>query len=80
MPKSSDAKKSVVSRPMPLSLDAFGSFVAKRNPIAGCATPSGTRRIFVPMTKSSTLDVESPVAVTIDDSGASWRDEMESRL
>ena len=35
-----------------------------------------TIRIFVPMTRSSTLDVESPVAVTISDNGAGSRDVM----
>ena len=33
-------------------------------------------RTLVPMTMSSTLDVESPVAVTMSDSGAGSRDVM----
>ena len=37
---------------------AFGSFVANRNPNAGRDAPSGTKRTFVPITMSSTLDVE----------------------
>ncbi len=53
-------KKSVVFRSRPLAFDAFGSFVAKRMPIAGRASLSESRRIFVAMTASSTLWELSP--------------------
>ena len=71
---STEAKKSVVSRPSPLSLDAFGSLVAKRRPNAGRDAVSAAIRILVPMTMSSTLDVVSPVAVTMPDNGAGSRE------
>jgi hypothetical protein len=34
----------------------------------------------MPIDQSSTLDVESPVAVTMSESGAAFRSEIESRL
>ena len=57
---SSDTKKSVVSRPRPLSFDAFGSFVANRMPIAGRLAASGRIRIFVAI--DDVLDVVRAVA------------------
>ena len=63
---SSDAKKSVVSRPRPLSFDAFGSLVANRNaerrPRWRLRTPGAPS---CRSTMSSTLEVVSPVAVTM---------------
>jgi hypothetical protein len=61
-------------------LDALGSFVAKRTPKDGRDGVSETMRILVPTTMSSTLDVESPVAVTMSDSGATSRPVMLRRL
>ena len=57
---------------MPLSFEAFGSLVAKRRPKDGRDAVSPAMRTLVPMTMSSTLDVESPVAVTMSDSGAEF--------
>ena len=62
--------KSVVSRPRPLSLLAFGSLVQKRTAIAGRPAVSFMNRTFVPMVMSSKSPVVSPVTVSIDDSGA----------
>ena len=67
---SSEAKKSVVSSPRPLSFVAFGSFVAKRTPIAGRPVDSDSSRIFVAMIVSSNECVLSPVTVSSDASGA----------
>ena len=72
--------KSVVSSPMPLSFDAFGSLVARRRPNAGRPSRSLSTRTFVAMTRSSTLDVESPVAVTSGDNGAGLRSVIARRL
>ena len=63
----------MVSRPIPLSFDAFGSLVANRSPNDGRLGVSPAMRTFVPMTMSSTLEVVSPVAVTMPDSGAGSR-------
>ena len=73
LPMSAVTKKSVVSRPRPLSLLAFGSRVAKRSPIAGLRTASGTRRIFVARIRSSTSVVRSPSKSSSSDNGADSR-------
>ena len=80
--KSAMLKGEILSWPLTLGLlvVAFGSLVANLNPIAGRVTPSGTRRTFVAMTMSSTLVVESPVAVTIDARAASLREEIDRRV
>ena len=57
---SNEAKKSVVSRPRPLSFEAFGSFVAKRRPNDGRDMPSETSRTFVP--DDQVLDARRRVA------------------
>ena len=62
--------KSVVSRPRPLSFDAFGSLVAKRMPSAGRPEASAMKRILVATTKSEISDVRLPVEVTSEASGA----------
>ena len=79
LPASTVAKKSVVSRPRPLSLPAFGSLVANRKPNAGRDPVSPAIRILVPTIKSSASVVEEPVAVTTSDSGAGRRLVMDSR-
>ena len=80
LPTSSDPMKSIVSRPMPLSFEAFGSLVASRRLNAGRPSCSLSTCTFVATTKSSTSEVESPVAVTIDASGAGCRSVIVRRL
>ena len=72
-PARTEAKKSVVSRPRPLSLPALGSLVAKRKPKAGRDVPSDARRILAPISRSSASVVDEPVAVSRSDSGARRR-------
>ena len=55
---------------MPFSFDAFGSFVAKRMPMAGREAVSVMMRIFVAIVALDTSCVLSPVTVNSDASGA----------
>jgi len=49
---------------MPFSLDALGSLVANRRPIAGWPGPSAHKRIFVATTAFDTSCVLSPEMVS----------------
>ena len=73
-PNRAETKKSVVSRPRPLSLLAFGSRVAKRNAEGRPPAVSDSSRIFVAMTMSSTSWVVSPSKLSSGESGAAARD------
>ena len=62
----SEPEKSVVSRSIPFSFDAFGSLVANRSAKAGRDVVSETSRIFVATTAFETSCVVSPVTASSD--------------
>ena len=75
----SEAKKSVVQAETAF-IGGIGQLVANRTPKAGRDAVSAATRIFMPIARSSTSDVESPVTVSMFASGAGSRSVMASRL
>jgi hypothetical protein len=71
--------KSVVSRPRPLSLPAFGNRVENFTAIDGRSTVSEANRTFAPITASMKSRVVVPLNVSIDESGAGTRSETDNQ-